>query len=102
MPLYNSDSLQFDIKTQPGERDSETVAIYVALFRAGSPKALLKLVTILHKIIRGKDLSMGPQKFEMTRNLVVGEALQLFEQKAWESGMETNTNYELSMKNLIS
>ena len=27
MPIYKEDSLKVDIKTQPGEKDSETVAI---------------------------------------------------------------------------
>ena len=81
--------------------DSDTVEIYVTLLRTGSPKALLKFATILHNITRGQDLSMGPQKFGMTWNLVVGEALRVFEQKARERGMGTNENYELVMKDLI-
>ena len=67
-----SEYLKVYINTQPVERDSEMVAIYVPLFRTGSPKALLNFVTILHKIIRGQYLSTGPQKFVMTHNLVVG------------------------------
>ena len=58
--IDKSDSLKVDIKTQLGERDSETVEIYVLLFRTGSPEALLKCVTIIHKIIRGQDLSTVP------------------------------------------
>ena len=52
------------------------------LFRIGSIEALLKFVTLPHKIIRGQDLSAVSQSFGMTRNLVVGEALQVYEQKA--------------------
>ena len=74
-----SNSLKVYTKIQPGDRDSETVAIYMPLFRTGIPDALLKFFTILHKIVRFQDLSTGPQKFGMTRNLVVGEALQVFE-----------------------
>ena len=50
------DSIKVDIKIQPGERDSKTVAIYVPLLLTGIPEALLKFVTLLHKIIRGQDL----------------------------------------------
>ena len=64
------DSFKADINTQPWYRDSDTVVIYVPLFWTGSPQALLKFVTILHKIIRVQDLSTVPQNFEMTRNLV--------------------------------
>ena len=80
--MENSYSLKVNIKTQPKERVSETVAIYMPLFRTGIPDALLKFFTILHKIVRFQDLSTGPQKYSMTWNLVVGEALRLFEQKA--------------------
>ena len=81
-PTENSESLKINIKTQPGEKDSETVDIYMPLFWTGSPESLLKFVTIHHKITRGQDLSTGPQNSGMWRNLVVGEALQVFEQKA--------------------
>ena len=101
-PTEKLDYLKVDIKTQPGERDSETVAIYMTLLWTGSLEALLKFFTILHKIIRGQDLSMGPQKFGMKWNLVARESLQVFEQKARERGTETNKNYELVMKDLIS
>ena len=78
------------------------MAIYVPLFREVSPEALLKFVTILHKIIRSQDLSMGPQNFGMMRNLDVVESLRVLRQKAWERGAETNENYELVIKDLIS
>ena len=88
-----SDSLMVDIKTQPGDRDSKTVVIYMPLFWTGSPEALLNFVILLKNIIRGQDLSTGPQKFGMTRKLVTGEALRVFEQKYLERGMEANVNY---------
>ena len=95
------DTLKVNIKTQPGDRDIKTLAIYVPLFWVEIPEALLKFVTLLHKIIWGQDLSTGLQKFGRTSKLVVVEALQDFEQETRERGTETNTNYELSMKDLI-
>ena len=35
-PMEKSDSLKVDIKTQPGERYSDTMAIYMTLFWIGS------------------------------------------------------------------
>ena len=80
--------LKVNINTQPGERDSETVDIYVPMFHTGSPEALIKFINLLHKIIRSKELSTVPQNFGMTRNLVIGEPLQVFEQKSKERGTE--------------
>ena len=72
------------------------------LFCTRIPEALLKLVTIINKIVRGQDLSKGPPKFGMMRNLVIIEDLRVFEQKSWERATETNANYELVMKDIIS
>ena len=44
---------------------------------------------------------MSHQKFGMTRNLVVGELLRVFEQKTRYRGTETNKKYELVIKDLI-
>ena len=82
--------------------DRETVETYVPLFRTGGTNDLLKFVTIVHKIIRGQDLSTAPQKIGITQNLVVGESLRVFEKKDQERGTETNANYELVTKDLIS
>ena len=81
-PTEKSDLMKVDIKTQPGDSYSDTVAIYVPLFRTGSQEALLKFVTILHKIIRGQYLFTGPQKFGMTWDRFVRESLRAFKQKA--------------------
>ena len=78
MPTDKLDSLKVDINTQPGERDIKTVKIYVPLFWTGSPEALLQVIILLNKVIRGQDLSTVPQKFWMTRNLVIREALWVF------------------------
>ena len=78
------------------------MAIYVPLFRTGSSEDLIKFVTIFNNNIQGQDLSTGPQKFGMMRNLGIREALQVFENKARERVMKTNTNYELVVKDIIS
>lgn len=101
-PDDKSESLKVDIKTQPKERYSKTVAIYVPLFRTGGPEALLKFLMLLNKIIRGQYLYTGPHKFGMTRNLIAGEALWVFDQKAWDMVTETNANYKLVMKYVIT
>ena len=69
-------SFKFNIKTQYGEKDSETVAIYVSLIRNGSPKSLIKFVKILNKIIKGQDLSMGPHKYGMITHFFPPKAIQ--------------------------
>ena len=77
-PEDKHDSLKVEIKNQPGEPDSKTVSIYVSLFRAGSPEALLKFIVVLHKVIKRQELSTGPQKYGMACNLLLGDSLWVF------------------------
>ena len=74
-----SNSLKVNIKTQPRYRYRDTVVINVPLFRTGITEALINIITILNKIIQGQGLTTGPQKFGMTRNLVIAEPLRVFE-----------------------
>ena len=92
MPTERVNSLKVDTKTQLGEKESETLAIYMTLFRNGSPETLLKFVTILNNIIKGHELYTGTHKYKMTRNLVVGESLQVFDHNNWYQGTDTNYN----------
>ena len=78
IPTHKSEFLKVDINTQSEERDSETVAIYLSIFMTVSPEALLNFLNLLHKIIRGQDLSLVPQNFGSTQNLVFREYLRLF------------------------
>ena len=57
---------------------------------------------ILNKIIKGKDLYTETQKYWMDQNLLIVEALRLLEHNNQDQGIETNSNYELATKNLIT
>ena len=57
---------------------------------------------LIKNIIRGQDLSTGTQKFAMTRNLVIGEAIRVYDQNNRDRGMETNVNYGLLIKDFIT
>ena len=56
---------------------------------------------LLQKIIQGQYMSTVLQNFGMTRNLVVREALWVFEQENRYRVTEANANYELVMKGFI-
>ena len=58
-------------KTQTGEQGSETMSIYVPLFRMVSTEALLKFIAEIQKIIKGKELYTGTHKYGITHNLLL-------------------------------
>ena len=72
------------------------------MFWNGGLEAILKFITLLNKKIRGQDLSTVSHKFGIIRNLIYGEALKFFDQNTQDRGIETNPNYELVMKYLIT
>ena len=63
-----SDTLKLEIKTQPGQADSETVTLTVGILKDGTPEELLTFKTKLLKILKGQGLTTGPAQYAMTRN----------------------------------
>ena len=70
------------------------------MFKQGSPEAWLKFQTNLQKIIKGQILKTGPQWYAITKNLLMGESLRVFEQQATYIGNETEDNYKVVIKGL--
>ena len=55
-PEYKSGSLNSKIKTQPGEKNSKSISLYVTVFKKGSLEGLLEFLTFIDKIIKGQRL----------------------------------------------
>ena len=70
-----------------GEIGINTFLLYVPVFKMGSPEALIKFYTTLQKIIKSQSLMTGPQMYAMINNLLSGESLCVFKDKA-----KTNRN----------
>ena len=99
-PDEKQDSLKVKIKTQPGETNSKAVLLYVPIINIWSTKAMLKLLILPNNILRGKNLKTVPHCNYIINNILTGEALWFFEQKAWEKGNKTTTNYDLVMQGM--
>ena len=101
-PSNKADFLKVDLKTKPGDTDNKMVAIYMPLLRTSTPEALLKFITLLNRILKGKYLSTVTQKYGMARNIMVAVVLQVFEKETRDFEMETNGNNKLVIKDVIS
>ena len=89
------DSLKVNMKTQSGETGSETVSLYVLVFRTGSPEACIKFHTTIQKITRCQSIKTGLQMYATTKNLLAGEALRVFEQQEKTNGNKTKENFKM-------
>ena len=77
----NQDSLKFDIKTQTWDIIIEMLSLYMPMFYTSSDESLLKLLTLMNKILKNQNLITGPKYYVMANNLLSREALQVFEHK---------------------
>ena len=95
------DALKIEIKNQPGQADSESISLYIPIFKTGTPEMILKFLVVLKKVIKGQSLTTGPQMYAMTRNLLAGEALRVFNQQASQNGTEPENYYKTTTQRLV-
>ena len=69
-PEDKSASLKVKINTQPGEAKSESISLYVPIFKKGSPEGILKLRTLIEKIIKGQSLNTSSKMYTINKNLL--------------------------------
>ena len=55
------------INFQKGEFYSETVLIYVLIFKTKMAKAIFKLLVPMKKILKGENLTTGPKRYTTTK-----------------------------------
>ena len=78
-PETMSNSINVDINTQMVKSISSTIFIFVLVFNTGSRESLIRFLTLLDNIIKIQTLKTWTQMYAMTKNLLEGEALHLFE-----------------------
>ena len=98
----NKYSFKVNIKTQLGDVHIKMVFIHITIINTRSSEFLLKFLRFLNKILKDHNLNTGPKLYAMIKNLLAGEALQFFEQKARENGNKIIIEYELVMQVLTT
>ena len=92
--LNKNDYLTFKLRTNPTDSESTTYELSVAYFDHGTPEELLKFLESLEKVIKGQNITGGPNRYTLARRLFKGDALAAFEGAAAETGTETQDHYE--------
>ena len=88
------DFLKIALRTNPTDANSDTYSLNIRYFRTGTPEDFLKWRKDYDKVIRGQNLTTGPSKYAMARNLLQGDALRVFNTAASTEGNETNENFQ--------
>ena len=77
-PDKNYYFLKVNINTHPVEANRTIVLIYVPIFSNSLDEALLKFLVLLNKILKGQNITTGPQCYMIMNNLLSGDSLQVF------------------------
>jgi hypothetical protein len=95
--LSSSRLFKAELRTNPADVDSAKNTISFPYFKDGSPEELIDLRKNLEKVFLGQALTTGPQQYAMARQVLQGEALALFNNKASELGPETVAHYSQAL-----
>lgn len=99
--LQKGEYMVCKLHTDGADPQSATREIHVPYFKDGSPEELLVFLKLFDKVVQGQNLTTGPQKYAMMKDLLKGHALSYWNHQATAVGTETNQNFELMKKYLI-
>ena len=92
-PERDRDATVHEVRYDPTDVDSQTYKVYLSPFDSGTPEQWLKFCTKLDLIMTGNGLTTGPARFNFTKSVLKGEALQNFTNKATDLGAQTVQNH---------
>ena len=81
-------ALTFKLKSEPTNSKSITYSVQLAPFSVGSPEQWLSFLKTLNVIFKGQNQTRGPDQFVMTRRLLEGQAISVFEAKIISDSLE--------------
>lgn len=84
-------------KTTPDVEGSATYDLPIPYFKTGTAEEFLRWKRNVHRALTGQNVTTGPGQYNLTRKLMDGDALMVFNLKATEVGNETVTNYKIVM-----
>ena len=96
--MSKDECLTLKLKSDPADANSQDYELTIAYFNNGTPEQWLKFLRDLKKVFTGMNVTTGPNKYNMARRLLEGEALAHFNNAATNHGNKTNTNFVLCLR----
>ena len=87
----NKEAMTFKLRSDPKNEKSITYSVSLAPFNTGSPEQWLVFMKTLKVIFKGQNLTNGPEQFTMTKRLLEGNALSVFENEVTTAGLTEST-----------
>ena len=102
LPEFESGKfLDFKLRTNPGNADSQTYALKARVFESGHVEHFINWAQDLQSVIVGHNATTGPPKYRLTERLLSGEALSVLNASVAKYGNETNANHQECLRDLF-
>ena len=100
--LKKNEYLVMKLRSDPADPSSQTYDLTIKYYRTGTPEEWLLFQRDLLRILVGQNITTGPAKYAMTRRLIVGDTLAVFNQAATKRGAETVENFKLCLRDVTT
>ena len=84
--LKKHESLTMKLRSDPADNNSQTYDLTIPFFRTGKPEEWLLFLKLLKQVLVGQNITAGPPKYAMTRRLIQGDTLTVFNNAAIDKG----------------
>ena len=91
--IKKGEFLKLDLRSVPTDAESETYSFNFPFFKQGTPAEWIQWRKNYQKVQVGQNLTTGPSKYAMARQLLEGNALRVFNTSATTHGNETNEHF---------
>jgi len=98
--IKKEDLITFKLKSDPNNADSPLHTLSIQPYSLGTCEELLNFIIKINKIIKGQNITTGPNQFALIRQLLQGDALSAFNAAA-TSLNETVDNFKSCINLLI-
>jgi hypothetical protein len=92
--------LTFKLRSTPGDTTSAEYQLTVPFFSSGTPEEVLLFARNLRKVIKGQNVTSGPNQYALARRLLQGDALSAFN-NAPEEQTKTVANFGLCLQAVV-
>ena len=92
--------MSFKLRSNPTDKNSPEYEVQAKSFATGTVEQYIWWKRDLHKIIVGQNITRAQDKFTMTKRLLHGSALAIFERSAASKDLSSNDAFEEALKDL--
>eukprot|EP00957_Ditylum_brightwellii_P011743 886541-Ditylum_brightwellii.AAC.1 len=87
----------YKLRTTPADPTSPLYKLSVPFFDNGTPEEWIKFRCGLAAVLKDQNVTQGPASYAVTKTLLKGEALTVFDQAELTHGNQTVPHYKLCL-----